>query len=117
MTMRPVDVRSQADIEERILRMSDTLEEQVELYAELITLRAEAEADYRYKQSRALLDQTGKTTVARSEAMAHLKASKEYREFRILEAREKATQAHMTALRSQLEALRTVAANVRASVR
>lgn len=117
MTMRPVDVRSQADVEDRILRLSDTLEEQVELYAELITQRAEAEADYRYKQSRALLDQTSKTTVARSEAFAHLKASEEYRIYRILEAREKATQAHMTALRSQLDALRTVAANVRASVR
>lgn len=115
--MNPVDVRSQADVEERILHLSDVLEEQVELFSKLTIERAEAEANYRYKQSRSLVTQTSKTTVAMREALAHLHASDEYRTYRILEAQEKATQAHMTAIRSQLDALRTVAANVRHSIK
>lgn len=111
--MKPVDVRSQADVEERILMMSDELSEQVELFAELSAQRADAEADYKYKFARALIDQPTKATVATRDAVATMRSADEFRAFRLLEARERATQAHMTALRTQLEALRTVAANVR----
>jgi len=45
--------------------------------------------------------------------VAHLKATSDYREWRTLEAQERATQQLLTSLRAQLDALRTIAANVR----
>lgn len=101
------------DVEERIVRLSDELDEQVALYADLAEARAEAEAEYKHRQARAMIDQPNKQTVSMREAIAHLRASDQFRAFRVAEAREKATQAKMTAIRSQLDALRTIAANVR----
>jgi len=115
--MTAVDIRSAADVEERIIRLSDVLEEETERYADLAEQRAEAESDYKYRHSRALVEQAGKIPVATKDAVAHLRASDDYRRWKILEAREKATQQKLIAARSQLDALRTVAANVRAATR
>lgn len=105
----------QAEVEERIQRLCDVLEETCEQFAQISADRAEAEADYKQAQAISLVSQTAKTTVSAKEATAHLAASKHFRRWRVLEAREKATQQALTSIRSQLDALRTISANVRAS--
>lgn len=112
-----MDMLTQADTERRIIYLTDVLDEQTALYADLAEQRAEAEAAYKYRQARALVEQAGKVSVAMKEAVAHLRGAEEYRAWKVLEARERATQQKLTALRSQLDALRTIAANVRVSTR
>lgn len=105
----------QVDVESEMMRLFTELEEQVELFAHVSGQRAEAEATYKHQYSTALLQQQGKVTVSTREAVAHLKASKAFQEYRILEAREKATQQALIGIRCRLDSLRTIAANVRAA--
>jgi hypothetical protein len=111
------DIITQADVERRIIILTDTLDEQTALYAEVSEQRAEAEADYKYAFSRAMVAQAGKVPVATKEAHAHLRSPDAYRLWKVLEARERATQHKLTSVRSQLDALRTIAANVRSLTR
>lgn len=112
-----MEMLTQVDVEQRIVMIIDALDEQVALFAELSAERADAEADYKYAFSRGLVEQPGKIPVATKEAVAHLRSPDAFRKWKLLEARERATQQHMTSLRSQLEALRTIAANVRTLTR
>ena len=91
------------------------LEENVEMFTEISTQRAVAEADYKLRYSTAIVHQTAKVTVSNKEAIAHLNSADDFRKWKILEAREKSAQQAMTSIRSQLDALRTISANVRAS--
>lgn len=101
------------EVEERIMRLCDVLDEEAERFAQLSAERAEAEADYKYRYSRAFIEQSGKIPVASKEAVANMIAANDFRRYRLLEARERATQSKLTSVRSQLEAMRTIAANVR----
>lgn len=101
------------EVEERIMRLCDVLDEEAERFAQLSAERAEAEADYKYRYSRAFIEQAGKIPVASKEAVANMIAANDFRRYRLLEARERATQSKLTSVRSQLEAMRTIAANVR----
>jgi hypothetical protein len=105
------------EVEQRIIQLCDVLDEETERFAELSAERAEAEADFKYRHSRAFIEQAGKVPVATKDAVAHMRAANDFRRFRLLEARERATQSKLTSVRAQLEALRTIAANVRASTR
>jgi hypothetical protein len=105
----------QAEVEERIQSLCDVLERTVEQFAQISVERAEAEADYKQTHSLSMVNQTAKATVSSREATAHLASSQHFRRWRVLEAREKATQQALTSIRSQLDALRTISANVRAS--
>jgi hypothetical protein len=108
---------SLGEVEERILRLCEALEEESERYADLAAERADAEADFKYRHSRAFIEQNGKIPVATKEAVAQMRAANDFRRYRLLEARERATQSKLTSLRAQLEALRTIAANVRFQTR
>ena len=108
---------TQADIEERIVNLTEALDENTELFAEVSEQRAEAEADYKWAFSRGIVEQNGKVPVATKEAVAHLRSPQAYRKWKILEAQEKATQQKLMAIRTQLDALRTIAANVRSLTR
>jgi hypothetical protein len=105
----------QVEVEERIQGLCDALEELVTTFTSVSHKRAEAEADFKYRYSRSLIEQAVKLPVASKEAIAHLKATEQYRLWKILEAQEKATQQGLTSIRSQLDALRTISANVRAA--
>jgi hypothetical protein len=105
----------QTNIEADILRICDTLEDLTVQLSQVSGERAEAEAEYRYRYARALVEQTAKVPVATKEAVAHLKATNSFRDWKILEAREKTTQQALFTHRSRLDALRTISANVRAS--
>lgn len=106
---------SPIEVETWILTLCEALEEQIDLFRQLSQARAVAEADYRHRHARAVLEQQGKPTTAVREAVADYRASAEFRQWRILEAQEKATLQAMSGIRSRLEALRTVAANIRAA--
>jgi hypothetical protein len=112
-----MDMLTQADTERRLIAVTDALDTQTELFAVIAEQRAEAEAAYKFLQARALVEQAGKVPVATKEAVAHLRGIAEFREWKVLEARERATQQKLMALRAQLEALRTIAANVRVLTR
>lgn len=105
----------QVDIEAGMLRICDQLEQLTEELSRVSAERAEAEAEYKHRYSRALVEQTGKVPVSTKEAVAHMKATNSFREWKILEAREKSTQQALFTHRSRLDALRTISANVRAS--
>lgn len=113
--MEPSTPLIQTDVEDRILNLCMALEENVELFSRISSMRAEAEADFKLKYSRAIVHQTAKVTVSNKEAIAHLNSADDFRRWKLLEAQEKATQQAMTSIRSQLDALRTISANVRAS--
>lgn len=115
--MQQQRVFTQVDIEERIVRLNDELETYTEQFADIAEARAEAEAEYKYAFSRGIVEQNGKVPVATKEAIAHLRSPKAYREWKVLEARERATQQKLMAIRTQLDSLRTIAANVRTLTR
>ncbi len=104
----------QVNLEAQMLRICDELEKMTEELARVSALRAEAEAEYRHRYARALVEQQGKVPVATKEAVAQLKATNSFRDWKINEAREKTTQQALVAFRSRLDALRTISANVRA---
>lgn len=106
---------TQVDLENDIMAICDRMEQDIQTLAELSVQRAEAEADYKYRHARAVIEQEGKAPVATKEALAHLRASEQFKTWKILEAREKTTQQSLLAARSKLDALRTICANVRAA--
>ena len=105
---------SQMDLEAEMLRICTRMEEDIDLLLQLSTERAEAESSYRYKHARAIFEQEGKIPVATKDAVAHLRAADEFRQWLLLTGREKATQQSLIASRSRLDAMRTICANVRA---
>jgi hypothetical protein len=115
MTFQPNRPIIQTEVEDKLQSLCDLLETNCEEYASVLGQRAEAEADYKYRFNRSLVEQNGKVPVVTKEAIAHLKASGEYRAWKRLEAQEKGLQQTLTSIRSQLEALRTISANVRAA--
>lgn len=104
----------QVDVERRLDLLSEQLNEEVERFALLTVERAEAEAEYKRRYHRAILKST-EGTVAQKEAVAFGRCADAYREWKITEAQEKATQQKLMALRTQIESARTISANVRAS--
>lgn len=112
--MSNIEPINQIDLESQMLRICDRIEADIELLFDLSAQRAEAESAYKYKYSRSMVEQTTKVPVASKEAIAHLRASDEYRNWKVLEGREKATQQSLIASRARLDALRTISANVRA---
>lgn len=110
------DVLSQGEIESRILDVDDELERVTDEYADLSDAAAHAEAAYKEAHARAMLAvaATGeKVPVAIKEARADLAAHDEFRAWKIAEARRAAAKEALLSLRSRLDALRTLSANVR----
>ena len=111
---------SQHEVEQRILRISDDLDSTVDLLASLLVERANAEADYKEQFARVMVGlaaSSSRLPVAAKEAAATSRTTAEFRSWKLWEAREKACQQKLHSLRSQLDALRTIAANVRAVTR
>lgn len=104
----------QVDVEKRLDLLNEQLYREVERYAVVVVERAEAESEYKRRYNRAIL-QSLHGTVAQKEAAAFMKSDDSYREWKIAEALEKATQQKLIALRTQIDSARTISANVRAS--
>ena len=112
--MTIIEPMYQVEVEQKLLRLGEQLETEVEGYGVLTVERAEAESEYKRQYHRAIL-RLSEGTVAKKEAIAHLKAANAYHAWKIAEAQEKATQQKLIALRTQIESARTISANVRAS--
>lgn len=104
----------QVNIEEKLLQLGERLETEVQFYSDLTVERAEAESEYKRQYHRVIVRMSD-GTVAQKESMAHLKAANAYHAWKLSEAQEKATQQKLIAIRTQIESIRTISANVRAS--
>jgi hypothetical protein len=104
----------QVDVEQRLDLLNAQLQAEVDRFALLTVERAEAESEYKHRYHRAIL-RSSEGTVAQKEATAFVRSGTAYREWKLAEALEKATQQKLIALRTQIESARTISANVRAS--
>lgn len=110
-------VLTQAEIEDAIMRLSADLEDETYRYAALGDDAAEAEAAYKGKHARAIVrlaaESGAKSTAAERQARADLSAIEELRIYRIADGRRSASKERLLSLRSRIDALRTLSANVR----
>ena len=105
---------SQETVESEIARLSELAEKALTKMAHRAIDAAHADATYKCEFAKALLETEG--TVAEREAQATVATQEKYREYRITEARFKAAQEAGRTYRAQLEALRSINANLRALV-
>lgn len=107
---------TQAEIERQILAIGDELEAETDRYDEIARQSAEAEADYKERAARAhvsLADSQTKMTVADRAARVDVFCRDEFRAWKILDASRASSREAMLSYRARLDALRTLAANVR----
>jgi hypothetical protein len=119
--MSDINPMAQIEVENEIRRLSGELNEQTQENAVAAEEAARADVEYDLAKARALLQvprirDGEKLTVAEREAIALVTVGSEYEDARLTEAIYKATQERGRNLRTQLDALRTIAANVRAAV-
>jgi len=116
--LRPL---SQVEVESRIGALCDELEEQNELYSALCDQEAAAENAYKRTYHRAIIVHSERSTMADGrkvtvswiEAQAHLASEDSEAVYRVKGAALRATKEALTTKRAQLDALRTLAANIR----
>lgn len=117
------DVLNQGTIEAGIIEICDRLDVLVDEYAVQCEAAADAEAAYRVKFHRAILQHktTSRTTTGRAmsdreaEARATVDAEAELRAYKIAAALVDSSKQAQLSQRARLDALRTLSANVRAS--
>jgi len=105
-------------VEFEIIRLSSVLEDRVSDFTRNIRAAAEAEADWKRAFATAMIQviesHTGsRMTVAEREARVELLTADEHRDFLVAQAVAKSTKESLAALDSQINALRTLAANHR----
>lgn len=106
------------DVENRIMRVVDELENETHNYAELSELAAHSEADYRLEAARVSINLSQvtsiKLSVADRSARVDAHTAELYRTWKLADARRHSSREAMLSLRAHLEALRTLAASLRA---
>jgi len=105
----------QTDVEREIMRLARLGEENLHVLAERAEFAAVADATYKREHAQAVL-KADADTVAERDAQAALVTADAYLARRIAEARLMACQEAGRAYRSQLDALRSINANLRAMV-
>lgn len=108
-----------AQVEGEIVRLSDLLEERTSDFTVAIERAARAEARYKYRAAQCLLEVIAeasgtRTTVQEREARVAVLTADEHSTYLIDTATAKSVKESLTALRAQIDALRTLAANHRA---
>jgi len=107
---------TQGEVEQQMQRLSDDLEAATELYGQQSDDAAEREYEYKHRYASRIvrLADTGRTMTAQTRAaMADLEASAEFRLHLLANARKQTTKEVMLSLRHRIDAMRTLAANVR----
>ena len=107
------EVLSQADVEGRLVALSDALEDATHAYAEARRAHAEAHSDYRLGYYERLLNMPPGGTVAEREARAKYRVRDLYRLAQIAEAAADAAKDYTIALRTRIEAERTLVTSLR----
>lgn len=102
---------SQIEIEEEIMRLMDLLEEETEAFERLAEDAAKKEALYKASWAKEYL--AAKGSIKEREAWADYKLTSESYDWKISDALVKAKREKLTSLRTSLDALRTLSANVR----
>lgn len=100
------------DIEDEIMRLSGEMESATYEYATLSDEAAQAEVDYKLDNARELLKAEAPNQAART-AKALIQTREQFETHRIAEARLKAQAELLRTLHARLDALRTLAANLR----
>lgn len=114
---RSLDPMAQRDVEHEIRRLSNVLVEITEDVAHAAREEARTEVAFKLANARqliALRDEKG--TVAVKDAMALDACASEFEDMKMAEAVYRACQESGRNIRAQLDALRTLAANVRSAV-
>jgi hypothetical protein len=102
---------NQVDVERELLRLVDMLEQETEAFEQLSINEAEKSA--RYKHSWATEYISAKGSIPEREAWADYKLDSECYDAKMAEALMKAKREKLFMLRTSIEALRTISANVR----
>lgn len=103
---------SQVEIEQEIIRLTGMLEDETENFEVLAQDAAEKEAKYKSQWAREYLSAKG--SIREREAWADYRLENEIHQAKISEALVKAKRERLSSLRTSIDALRTLAANVRA---
>lgn len=105
---------SQVEVEEEIIRLLNLLEEETEVFERLSEDAAKKEAIYKAEWAKAYLSNTG--SIKEREAWADYQMADNAMNFKIAEGLVKAKREKLSSLRTSIDALRTLNANVRAMV-
>ena len=105
---------SQVDIENELVRLMDILEEETETFETLAVDSAKKEALYKSNWAKEYLSAKG--SIREREAWSDYKLSDESYDYKIAEALVKSKREKLTSLRTSIDALRTLNANVRTQV-
>lgn len=105
---------SQVEIEAEILRLLDILEDETEAFETLAGDSAKKEARYKGAWAKEYL--AAKGSIKERESWADYKLEEQSYDWKIADALVKAKREKLNALRTSLDALRTLAANVRHQV-
>lgn len=111
MRSKPI---SQVDIENELVRLMDLLEEETEAFETLAVDCAKKEALYKSNWAKEYLSAKG--SIREREAWSDYKLSDESYDYKIAEALVKSKREKLTSLRTSIDALRTLNANVRTQV-
>lgn len=102
---------SQVDVEEEIIRLLNLLESETEAFEALAEDAAKKEARHKAEWAKAYLSATG--SIKEREAWADYQMESKAMEYKIAEALVKSKREKLTSLRTSIDALRTLNANVR----
>lgn len=105
---------SQVEIEQALMRLLNDLEDETEAFESLAEDAAKKEALYKANWAKEYLSAKG--SIKEREAWADYKMSDEAYDHKIAEALVKSKREKLTSLRTSIDALRTLNANVRAQV-
>jgi len=108
---RPI---SQVDVEEEIIRLLNLLEAETEAFEALAEDAAKKEAKYKAEWAKAYLSATG--SIKEREAWSDYQMEDKALDYKIAEGLVKAKREKLTSLRTSIDALRTLNANVRSQV-
>ena len=103
---------SLAEVEQNIIRLVEELEEHTEAFEVLAVDQAKKEARYKSSWAKEYLAANG--SIKERESWADYKLSDKHYEVKIADALLKAKKEKLNSLRTSLDSLRTLAANVRA---
>lgn len=105
---------SQVEVEHEIMRLMDLLESETEAFEQLAEDSAKKEALYKANWAKEYLSAKG--SIKEREAWSDYKLSDESYDYKISEALVKAKREKLISLRTSIDALRTLNANVRTQI-
>lgn len=119
--MPDLRILSQGEIESMIAELSDALADETSAYADVEERQARAEADFKHKWAMTYVQIADATagqgrsgpTVDEKQSRCDLAAEREFRDWKIYDARRRASKEALLSIRARLDALRTLSANVR----